>query len=362
MAQSKPRLKAFTLIELLVVIAIIALLISILLPSLGAARRAGRTVVCASSLRQMVTLFTAYADSNKDAVLGSNLTSGAQAADGVYNGIATQQFDWTGPLAETAGLDGPGLGSSNGNPSAPERADRFHWYRTIKGFNCPENNILAVPWNNGASPRIGHFVSGRMVSYNMATSITTTETLANRSGVDRSRYRPFVSRIGTPSLKGIFYDGHRYALASVEPDFDINITATAGGAFGDTGPWYNDNKTLDRRRAPGEFAANFGFLGMADARRWAFRHGTARAAATSGMGDAGKPAAQTVQNLPVLGNVSFLDGSVRLLNDGAATNPTIWFPTGTTINPTGNSFRNYTWNATRELFPGIVDASAYSVP
>ncbi len=109
------RSKGFTLIELLVVIAIIALLVSLLLPSLQRAQELAHRTVCAGNLRKVAKAVLVYAED--------------------FDGYGpTQSYDehveWYGPLAEY-------LGRSKEEWNNPSRFKKTWIYYMSNG--CPSH-------------------------------------------------------------------------------------------------------------------------------------------------------------------------------------------------------------------------------
>ncbi|MGQ0628862.1 MAG: prepilin-type N-terminal cleavage/methylation domain-containing protein [Phycisphaerales bacterium] len=347
------RTSGFTLIELLVVIAIIALLVSLLLPALGLARDAARTVKCGSNLRQISVAIASYGTDAKDAIVGSPATSGFQclpastnsaagylkATPQTFNGIAAQTWDFYGPLLYSQGFQGPNDGAENQTELL--RGDRFNWYRDHPMFACPSNAVTATVFTGGSGgPAPSNLGAGTMIGYNMSTQFTSTEDSSpygtgNRLGVgiDRRGYKPFINRVGTPALKVAVFEGHRYSNQTTSPDIDAGIAGDFGGGFGGVGPWKGDSKELNRWAAPGEpgRAAFMAVGNFKDARRWAFRHGS-----KGRNGDITE----------CYGQMAFFDGHAQVYSDGEATNPDFWFPTGTKITQNLD-----TWAYTRNAFP-----------
>ncbi len=75
---------AFTLIELLVVVSIIALLISILLPSLGKAREVARTTVCMTQQRQITASMIMFSGDYRGWAPGNDYNTGRGMGQAVY--------------------------------------------------------------------------------------------------------------------------------------------------------------------------------------------------------------------------------------------------------------------------------------
>lgn len=355
------RKTGFTLIELLVVIAIIAVLISILLPALGSAKKLGKQLVSANNLRQITIAQNSYAGDHDDWLVGGPETSGFDclpaSVDGRpsrFNGITMQTYDWMGPLADYLGYNGPGRATDAGDDEDTlGRSNRFKWYRDIDAFQDPSNDVTAVGWDGGQlDANDPTWTAGRMLPYNMSTQFTTsTKNPPIGTGVfqdqDRGGYQPQLFRVGTASMKVAVFEGHRYATTTVEPDYDVNIDAGYGGAFGGVGAWWKESKELDRGAAPGEpFNLIFTQFGIGhDARFWGFRHGYSRSQNSTAVGR------------QFLGHLAFFDGHADIFTDSEATNPDFWFPTGTKIR-SGSAF----WNYTRETWPSKTDEASDSDP
>ena len=115
--------KGFTLVELLVVISIIALLVSILMPSLSKARESAKRTVCLSNFRSMQTVWLLYSMDNEDKIVAAN---DVQDQGWVKNILGFSDPD-----------DNPGNAPEEDQIKSIEDGLLFPYAETIDIYRCP---------------------------------------------------------------------------------------------------------------------------------------------------------------------------------------------------------------------------------
>ncbi|HQE26771.1 MAG TPA: prepilin-type N-terminal cleavage/methylation domain-containing protein, partial [Phycisphaerae bacterium] len=125
------RSNGFTLIEVLVVVAIIALLISILLPSLAAARAQSRTTLCLANLHQAGIAINTYSVENKGYVpRGGNVDN--------YFSKTSPEVHWTAVVLRQLGSNMSGIVAAANRDG--KLLSQLLWEAMKKQpvFHCPE--------------------------------------------------------------------------------------------------------------------------------------------------------------------------------------------------------------------------------
>jgi prepilin-type N-terminal cleavage/methylation domain-containing protein/prepilin-type processing-associated H-X9-DG protein len=117
---SKPS-RAFTLLEIVIVVAVLALLMAILLPSLGVARRQARAIQCLANVRQLNTAFGAYRAAHDGQSLVYNLGRQLWVRElkRHFDAIDQARFcpDATDPSIRPGGLDPYGTATTSWGPA-----------------------------------------------------------------------------------------------------------------------------------------------------------------------------------------------------------------------------------------------------
>ncbi len=195
------RTRGFTLIELLVVISIIAILLSILIPSLQVVREHASGAVCLGNERSLITAWVTYTEENDGRIVG-----GYPYVRDIHNPGSPypNRSDWLcAPLSADGTIFPIAANNSSAylqaciaNPPTLEHVERgimagaiFPYLETTKVYHCPGDKRYARE-----SP-----------PYNVYQSYSISDPMNGKFEDNRYAYRKMVE-IKTPGRKYVFVE------------------------------------------------------------------------------------------------------------------------------------------------------------
>jgi prepilin-type N-terminal cleavage/methylation domain-containing protein len=206
------RTEAFTLIELLVVVAIIAILIAILLPSLGRAKAQAKDAVCLSNIRQLTIGLNAYAVS-----YGNYLPP---AEEQPLPGYPSSDPTWHFRIWDF--LFNRSMDPANATPP----------FNYMKGtvFECPQASIKSPLGNFGYSDT-DHRLNG--YGLNVCThgdGIWSMSTPPSYDELIRKGEHKRLNAVATPSRTMLLTDAQSFFVEYYDRGATINTMTVAGQA------------------------------------------------------------------------------------------------------------------------------------